>query len=357
MKIKIKPLILLLPLILFISWHNRESFKISSENKTYQNISKTDTAAVMGYSFLRKIVGLWNGPVFSSTPAGSFDNWYVDFRPVSASQVSQYTTFDSSSLNYTSFFIVKHKGQLKLALRTQGVFNNKGCVTYEAIDSVNEPKGYYRFSDFQSGTKRAYTEFHFKNDEFVMEVYTNKFNKVSPLQLHSKWQAKLASRKAAADAVAYFNFPQPVMVKDFSDAFKNMTESIYYSFENDPYPSSPQPYVGSVTINISTDNKLKVKNTEKLCLLLTTEPLFEGIKYENDNLKYTSKYVFLPATTKKFTVSNVQPGKYYLYSFVYKNDDKKLVSGDYMSSNTSNAITVKPSSNTAADTKIDFVIP
>jgi YVTN family beta-propeller protein len=332
----------------FISTHLNNSVKDNAK----------DSTTVLGIDFLCKIVGLWNGPVTSSTPAGSFDNWYVDFRPVSSGQVSQYTAFDTSAINYTSFFIVKHKGQLKLAMRTQGVFDNKACVTYEVLDSVNEAKGYYRFSDFQSGIKRAYTEFRFKNnDEFVMEVYTNKFNTVTPVQLHSKWQAKLASRKASADAVTYFNFPKPVMVKDFTAVFKNMTESIYYTFENDPYPSSPQPYVGSVTVNISTEKKIKMKNIESLCLLLTTEPLFDGLKYESDNLKYTSKYVFLPAKLKSFTIKNVHPGKYYLYSFVYKNSDKKLVSGDYMSSSNSNAITVKPNNNTEAETKIDYVIP
>jgi len=89
------------------------------------------------------------------------------------------------------------------------------------MDSINEPNGYYRFSDFQSGTKRAYTVINFKNDEFVMEVYTNKFNKVYPLQLHSRWKAKLGSRKAAVDAIAYFKFPQPIMVKDFSNVFQS----------------------------------------------------------------------------------------------------------------------------------------
>jgi hypothetical protein len=353
---KIKPL-LLLPLILLVGWHNTENSKMSDEKIAHQNHFNTDSTSVLGFGFLNKIVGQWNGPVYSSTPAGSFDNWYVDFRPVSAGQVSQYTTFDTSALNYTSFFIVKHNGRLKVAMRTQGVFNNKGCVTYEAIDSVDESKGYYRFSDFQSGMKRAYTEFHFKSDDFVMEVYTSKFNKVHPLQLHSKWQAKSGSRKAAADAVSYFNFPQPVMIKDFSNAFKNMTESIYYTFEKDPYPSSPQPYVGSVTINISIDNSLKIKSTGKLCLLLTTEPLFEGIKYKSENLRYISKYVYLPLKTKKFTITNVHPGKYYLYSFIEVNNNMKHSSGDYMSSNTTNAILLKPSSDKIADTKIDFLIP
>ena len=45
-----------------------------------------------------------------------------------------------------------------------------------------------------------------------MEVYTNQSNRVSPLALHSRWEAKLAGRPAAAEAVQRFGFPQPIMV-------------------------------------------------------------------------------------------------------------------------------------------------
>ncbi len=194
--------------------------------------------------------------------------WYVDFRPVSSAQVSQYTSLDPDTHNNITFFIVKHDNQLKVAMRTYGVFKNKGCVTYEVIDTVNESKGYYKFSDFQSGDERAYTEFTFKKDGFLMEVYTNKFNRVKPLQLHSRWEAKLSDRSSALDAIAHFNYPQPVMVKDFSDAFKDMHESIYFTLEKDPCNSSLQPYVGQVTFNISIDKRLKVENNHELFLVI-----------------------------------------------------------------------------------------
>ena len=140
--------------------------------------------------------------------------WYVDFRPVGSAQLSQYTSLDPDTHNNISFFIVKHDNRLKVAMRTYGVFKNKGCVTYEVMDTVKESKGYYRFSDFQSGDERAYTEFTFKKDGFLMEVYTNKFNRVKPLQLHSRFEAKLSDRSSAFDAIKHFNYPQPVMVKD-----------------------------------------------------------------------------------------------------------------------------------------------
>lgn len=322
-----------------------------------QYIQSKENSEILGFGILNRIPGLWHGPVTSDTPAGDFPAWYVDFRPVSAGQVSQYSMLDSQTVNYITFFIVKHEEQLKVAMRTEGCFDDKCCVTYEVIDSADEDAGYYRFSDFQNGAKRAYTEYTFTKDEFLMEVYTNKFNTKEKLGLHSRWKAKLGDREAAKEAIEKLNYPQPVMVKDFSNVFMNMTESIYFTFENDPYPSSSQPYVGSVTVNISISEELKTKKNHELFILLTTESLFEGLKYKKENWKYFSKYVYLPIGTESYTIKNVHPGKYYLYSYNDVNGDKKHKRGDYMSSNLNNIITVPPNANVEVNTLIDFVIP
>jgi hypothetical protein len=354
MIIKKKPIHLLLsvicvlPILLFVQ---------CVSNSRSPGISKANDKNVFGLGFLNRIPGLWSGPVFSDTPAGSFPMWYVDFRPVSPAQVSQYTTLDPDTQNNISFFIVKHDNQLKVAMRTEGIFQNKGCVTYEVMDTVKESKGYYRFSDFKSGDERAYTEFTFNKDEFLMEVYTNKFNTVKPLQLHSRWEAKLSDRSTALDAISHFNYPQPVMVKDFSDVFKNMHESIYFTLENDPYDSSSQPYVGKVTFNISIDERLKVEDNHELFLVLTTQSLFDGYNYVEENLKYISKCIFLPADTKIYTFSNIHPGTYYLYTYNDINSDRRHLSGDYASSNLENTFTLMFNSHTTVDTMIDFVIP
>lgn len=320
-------------------------------------ITGSDTTKILGYSFLRKIVGQWQGPVFSSTPAGSNDCWQVDFRPVSPAQVSQYTSIDTSALNYTSFFIVQHEKQLKIAMRTEGVFNNKGCVTYEVMDSVNEATGYFRFSDFQAGMKRAYTVFRFSEDGFVMEVFTTKFNRVTTPELHSRWETKLSGREAARPAIRQFNFPRAIMVKDFSTCFSNRPESIYYTFEEDPYPSCPQPYVGKLTVNIRIADTLTTGGMGGIYLLFTTQPLFEGLKYLSERLKYTSRYITLPAACRHVTLTNVHPGTYYVYSFMDKDGDRKHLSGDLMSSKTDNGITVKPEGEVEAETTIDLIIP
>jgi hypothetical protein len=318
---------------------------------------KDINAEVQGFEFLQKIPGLWHGRVTSTTPAGSFDNWYLDFRPVSEAQISQFSLLDTNTINNISFFIVKYNNLLKIAMRTEGCFRNQCCVTYEVMDSASESAGYYRFSDFVKGIKRAYTEFRFNNDELVMKVYTNKFNTVNPVQLHSTWTAKLGSRNNAAEATSHFNYPQPVMVKDFSNAFNNMTESIFFTFENDPYQSITQPYVGSVTVNISIDTSLITNDTNEIFLLFTTEPLFEGGIYNADNLKYISKYVFLSVKTPSYKIKNIHPGKYYIYSLIDRDLDKLYLSGDYMSSDLTKSFTVSDKEDVNINTIIDYVIP
>jgi len=321
------------------------------------SIAQENSEDILGYGFLSRIIGQWSGPVTSATPAGDFPMWYVDFRPVSASQVSQFSMLDSQTVNNMSFFIVKYHNELTLAMRTEGCFNKQCCVTYEVIDSVSESNGYYRFCDFQGGKERVFTEFRFTENTLVMEVYTNRFNQQEELTLHSHWEANLGSKDAANNTIKHFNYPQAVMVKDFTDAFKNMKESIFFTMENDPYSSSSQPYVGSVTVDISISKNLKLAEDHELFLLLTTESLFEGLKYDSDKKKSFSKYIFLPINTKKYTIRNVHPGTYYLYSYDDINQDKQHLSGDYMSSDIENIIEVKENSNTNAQTIIDIIIP
>lgn len=83
--------------------------------------NEADDSGVIGFGILYRLPGLWHGPVSTTTPAGSFPMWCVDFRPVSAGQVSQYSQLDPDTINYLSFFVVKHDGALKIAMRTERV--------------------------------------------------------------------------------------------------------------------------------------------------------------------------------------------------------------------------------------------
>ncbi len=313
--------------------------------------------SVLGYGILERILGQWNGPVTTSTPAGDFDAWYVDFRPIAAGEVAQYSNVDADTVNYVNFFVVRHDGRLKVAMRTEGVFMNQGCVTYEVVDQVDEPNGVYRFSDFIAHDNRAYTVFTFSGDQLVMEVYTNRFNQVSPLEVHSRWTATLGSRDAATTAAEDLGYPQPQMERDFTDTFRHKSESIYFNLAIDPYTSDAHPYVGQVTVNISIDEALAVEATDELFLLLTTESLFEGGVYQPDNLKYASRYVFLPPDTESHTFTNVHPGTYFIYAYNDTNGDKRHLSGDTMSSDFDNTFTLTPEGSATVDTEIDMVIP
>ena len=65
----------------------------------------------------------------------------------------------------------------------------------------------------------------------------------------------------------------------------------------------------------------------------------------------------MPANTKKISLKNIHPGKYYLYSYIDVNGDKKHKKGDYMSSDINNIIEVPVEGNIEVSTIIDFVIP
>lgn len=147
------------------------------------------------------------------------------------------------------------------------------------------------------------------------------------------------------------------MVKDFSAAFEHMSESIYYTFERDPYPSEDQPYMGKIKVNITIDESLPVEADHELFLLLCTESLFDGYNYLPENWKYFSRYIYLPYDARTYTFENIHPGRYYIYSYDDINGDKRHLKGDYMSSVWSHALEVAPEETTEVSTRIDFVIP
>src|SRR5688572_3216957 len=64
-----------------------------------------DTTTIQGYSILDKLPGIWHGPVTSATALGSYQEWIVDFRPISASQISAKNELDSLNDIFMSFFI------------------------------------------------------------------------------------------------------------------------------------------------------------------------------------------------------------------------------------------------------------
>lgn len=316
--------------------------------------SSTD---VMGYNILKHLPGIWDGGLTSTTALGGFPSWVVDFRPIMASQVTSCNELDSLNDIFMNFFIVKHANTYKMAFRNGGYFAGMKRISYTVIDSVSEtPNNYfYRFSDFKSGKTRLHADVLFKDDSLILHVYTNKYNTLTTAQTHFIWRAQLQDTASAQAAKTHFSYPQKLMVKDFSTTFNNMSEAIYYDETEDPYPS--QPYLGETTVNISYGNGHTPVASKKVFLMLTTQPLFNGIIYNASQLKYRSRYVITSSTDNAFTFKNMHPGSYYLYSFYDNNDDGNFSSGDWMSSNFNNTFTLAPQGNSTVNTTIDFTIP
>lgn len=119
---------------------------------------------VVGFGILEKLPGIWNGPVFSPTPLGSYPEWIVDFRPISPSQISAKNELDSLNDIFMSFFVVKHDCEYKVAFRNGGGFGGAVRNSYMVIDSLNEgaSESFYRFVDPAAGKNRVYTDVTFK---------------------------------------------------------------------------------------------------------------------------------------------------------------------------------------------------
>lgn len=317
---------------------------------------------VSGYAILSRFPGIWNGPVTSSTPLGGFPEWIVDFRPVSAAQVSAKNELDSINDILMSFFIVKHGGSYKIAFRNGGGFAGSQRIAYAVIDSVSETINnyFYRFIDFKAGKNRIYTDILFKDDSLIMHVYTNYYNSLPNPQTHMLWKAKLLDATSAQPAITVFSFPQKQMVKDFTTTFDTRTEAIYYSAADiaiDPYNEASQPYLGQTTVNISFDGAHTPDPLKKAFLMITTQPLFSGFTYLPANLKYRSRYVSLASTDNAFTFNYMHPGSYYLYTLYDANGDGAFSSGDWMSSNLTNTWTLGPLGSQSVNTLVDFTIP
>jgi hypothetical protein len=320
--------------------------------------SGPDVNNTMGFNVIRKVKGIWNGPVTSSTPLGGYPEWIVDFRPVSSSQISAKNELDPLNDIHMSFFVALHGGSYKVAFRNGGSFNGMKRVSYFLADSVseNDTSAFYRFSEVIKGRKRAYTEVIFSKDSLYIKSYTNKYNTQTGATPHMTWSAKKQDTLSAQPAVSHFVFPKKVQTKDFTSTFTGLEESIYYNESGDPYPESAQPYLGKVNAAYSYASGFTPVSSRKVFLIVTTQPLFSGIAYNSGNLKYRSRYVTLAAVTNQYTFNYMHPGTYYYYA-VYDNDgNNNANSGDWISTNNVSFV-LSDQGTTNTNTQINFTIP
>lgn len=327
---------------------------------TNNNIPPQLTAStpVKGYNLLSKISGIWAGPVTSTTALGSYPDWIVDFRPISASQVSAKNELDTVNNIFMSFFIIYDGSQYRMAFRNGGGFSGMVRVSYMVCDSVTESASYsyYRFVDFVKGDKRTITELSFSGDSIRIRAFTNVNNSLpAATQVHMDWRAGLQDTTSCQAAKAAFSFPQKTLVKNFSTTFSQVTESVYYTFNGDPYPQSAQPYLGQSTLSYTVSSTLApIPAGGRVFLIVTTQPLLTP-SYTAD-MTHISRYVIIPSPDASFLFNYMHPGSYYLSAF-YDADGNGIPStGDYISLNPG-TFTLSPLGTASATTQMNFTIP
>lgn len=321
-----------------------------------------DINNTLAFNVLKKLKGIWKGPVTSSTPLGGYPEWIVDFRPNSENQIAAKNELDTLNDIFMSFFIAKYNNAYKVAFRNGGSFNAMKRVSYFLADSVSESSSvsYYRFSEIIKGKKKAYTEVIFRTDSLYIRSYTNKYNSLPTATLHMTWSAQLQDSVSCQAAVTNFTFPKKTLTKDFTTTFDSQTEAVYYSTSGppagDPYPESAQPYLGKTTATYNYLASYTPNPSKKVFLVITTQPLFSGFTFLTNNLKTRSRYVILNASSSSYVFNYMHPGTYYYYAF-YDNDANAVInSGDWIST-TNTSFTLGASGTTTTNTQINFTIP
>ncbi len=331
----------------------------STENCDLNSISSSSD--VKGFGILSKLPGIWNGPVTSPTPLGSYPEWIVDFRPIHEAQVSAKNELDSLNDIFMSFFITKYDCQYQVALRNGGGFGGQQRNSYLIIDSIYEStnESFYRFVDPIAGGTRVTTDVSFKDDSLNMHVYTNDYNNLTEPVTHMVWKADLRDPSSSQAAVNHFNFPQKKLVKDFSSTFEGLEEAIFYSPTNDPYPEADQPYLGQSLVDITISNPQPVDPTKKVLIIISTQPLFNGMVFQQSNLDYRSRYVFVDAGSgiPNYTFNYMHPGTYYVNAIYDADGNFNFSSGDYLNGGFDQSFTLSPNGQVSVPLNINFEIP
>ena len=357
--IKSGVVVVIIALCVFVAGCNSKKSSSTTVNNVPPPI--TATTNVLGYNLLNKICGIWNGAVTSTTQLGNYPVWIVDFRPISASQVSAKNELDTLNSIFMSFFIVYDSSQYKLAFRNGGSFAGMTRSSYMVCDSVTESSSYsyYRFVDFVKGDKRDIVEVSFYDDSLHIRAFTNESNTLpAATKIHMDWHAVIQDTTSCQAAKAAFSFPQKTMVKNFTSTFAGLTESIYYSLTGDPYPASAQPYLGKSTLSytVSLPAADTIPAAGKVFLIVSTHPLIGTTGPITANLIYRSRYVILSNHDAGFTFDYMHPGSYYLYAFYDADNSGSLSSGDYVST-ANTTFTLAPLGTASASAQINYIIP
>lgn len=311
---------------------------------------------IQGFELLTALMGIWEGPVVSTTVVGNFPVWKVDFRPIAPAQLSARNELDSANNIHMSFFIARYEGRPVLCLRNGGFFSGMERLTYLFPDSTAQ--GYYRFIEPISRGQRAYLEVFFpRSDSVVISAYTNKLRTQPAPVLHMRWTARRLDTAVAAEAADRIGYPRKVPILDLSGAFAGRQETIFYSpIVDDPYPSAVQPYLSTLHAYYAHGTGYTPQPDRYVILFTTTRPLVENMQYRPENLRYITRYVRVPATRTGFSFPHIHPGRYFLYALYDADGDGAPGSGDWFSLS-GREINVPPEDTVSAQVQIDFRLP
>ena len=320
----------------------------------------SDVCQIKGYEILELLPGIWNGPVNSQTILGSFPEWIVDFRPNASSEVSAKNELNPENDIFMNFFVVKENCEYKVCFRNGGFFAGLTRVSYMYCDStsITGSKSFFRFVDAAAGQNRVYSDVSFENNTLTMHTYTNQYNTLSEPTTHFIWTAELQDRSSTQDAIEALNLPERKVVKDFTTTFNNLNEAVFYDQSNDPYPEEEHPYLGTSEITINIDNSITVNSSNKMFILITTQPLFNGLIPNFNNLKYRSRYVVLEASPNtSFNFNYMHPGSYYVNAIYDANGNNSIGSGDYINQSVDVPFMLNAESTVSKSITINFEIP
>lgn len=332
-------------------------FQACKKNDKTEDVNNQtpDISNIYGYSILEKLPGIWSGPLSSTTSLGSFPDYTVDFRPISASQISAKNELDKNNDIHLSFFVTLYNQKYSIAFKNGGYFAGMSRISYFIADSVSETaqQSYYRFAEIIKGKNRAYTELIFRNDSMIFQSYTNKYNTQGTATLHMSWQSTKKDTTSTVAAKQLFQFPAKSLTKDLSQAFSGMSESIFYTLNQDPYNEAAQPHLGKSTLSYSFGSGFSADTNKSVFLFVTTKPLFNGFVPDMSALNTRCRYVVVKASQHSFEFNYMHPGSYFLYALYDADGNGVFSTGDWVSA-TNQAFTLNPKSTVQANTQINF---
>ncbi len=268
---------------------------------------------------------------------GNFPEWR-SVRPISAAQVSGKNELDKHNGIFLGFFTAKYKNEYRLCFRNGGLFRGRS---------------YFCFVEIKKGISRAHSEVIFVKNSIYLRSYTNKNNTLQTV-LHMSWEAKL-QHTSAQNAIHLFQFPKKELVKDFSTTFDGAAESIYFASGLDPYKEANHPYLSKTNVSFTLASNLTPNPNKNVFLVITSQPLMNGITYIPQNLKYQNRYVQVKASENSFTFNYMHPGTYYLYALYDNDGNGSIGNGDWMNATTT-PFTLNPHTEFNITTNINFII-